>query len=190
MKYGERKGDWIQTYSGRQFWPLDPRPEEIHIEDIAHALSLTCRYNGHCEWLYSVGQHSIYVAQQLSPELRLAGLLHDAAEAYVGDVTRPLKKHLYDYKIIESRLQTAIAVRFRLNPLVFDSKVVKDADNSVLLAEKRHLMKQPPKVWEEVGVEEAPIKINYWFPWYTRWRFLRLFKELRAEQERRIFVRA
>ena len=63
-----RKGDWMQTYTGRQFWPIDPRANEVHIEDIAHALSMMCRYNGHCRTFYSVAEHSVLVSQHVPPE--------------------------------------------------------------------------------------------------------------------------
>lgn len=171
-----RSGDWIQTFTGRQFWPLDPRPEEIFIEDIAHALSQLCRYNGHCEYLYSVAQHSIYVGRILPPELKLAGLLHDAAEAYCADVPRPIKKHLRDYAEIEARLQVAIGQRFGIDPDLFECAAVKAADNSVLLAEKRQLMKQPPKEWEEVGVPEAEIVVVPWSTEVAKWTFLETFR--------------
>ena len=84
----ERKGDWFLTYTGRQFWPLDPRPEDICIRDIAHHLSLCCRFNGACRVHYSVAQHSVMVANILPAPLRFWGLMHDATEAYVGDMVR------------------------------------------------------------------------------------------------------
>lgn len=174
----ERKGDWIQTYSGRQFWPIDPRPEEVFIEDIAAHLSKLCRYNGACHWLYTVAQHSIYVSYQVPPIYAMEGLLHDASEAYCNDLTRPVKKHLYEYRIIENRIQAAIAEKFFLDNRQMAHYQVKRADDSVLLAEKRHLMKQPPKEWEEVGVEEAPIRIRWWPTWYAQWRFLRRYREI------------
>ena len=77
----ERIGDWIQTYTGRQFWPLDPRVDEIHIEDIAHSLSMRCCYGGHLTDFYSVAEHSVLVSLHVPQEFALWGLLHDAAEA-------------------------------------------------------------------------------------------------------------
>jgi len=84
-----RIGDWIQTYTGKRFWPLDPRPEDVDILDIAHSLSLLCRFTGHTSSFYSVSQHSILVAQEVPKRLRLWALFHDAAEAYIGDIARP-----------------------------------------------------------------------------------------------------
>jgi hypothetical protein len=95
-----RKGDWIQTFTGKQFWPLDPRPDEVYIEDIAHALGNICRFNGHCLRFYSVAEHCFHVSHKVVPGLALMGLLHDAAEAYVCDVVRPVKPYLKEYKKI------------------------------------------------------------------------------------------
>lgn len=94
----ERKGDWIQTYTGRQFWPLDPKPEEVCIEDIAHALSQQCRYAGHTIRFYSVAQHSVEIALRVPRAAALWGLLHDAAEAYLVDLPRPVKYLMPAYK--------------------------------------------------------------------------------------------
>ena len=88
----ERVGDWIQTMSGVIFYPLDPRPEEIRIEDIAHALSHQCRFAGHCREFYSVAEHSVRVSRELPQEFMLWGLLHDASEAYLVDLPRPIKR--------------------------------------------------------------------------------------------------
>jgi hypothetical protein len=76
-----RRGDWMQTFTGRRFWPLDPRGEDVLIEDIAHALSLLTRYGGHCTRFYSVAEHSVLLARAATPENALWLLLHDASEA-------------------------------------------------------------------------------------------------------------
>jgi 5'-deoxynucleotidase YfbR-like HD superfamily hydrolase len=82
---------WIQTYQGGCFEPFNPHPDQIHIRDIAHALALTCRFTGHCLDFYSVAQHSVMVSQIVSHKHALAGLLHDASEAYLTDVASPIK---------------------------------------------------------------------------------------------------
>jgi len=95
-----RRGDWMTTATGRKVWPLDLRPDEVDLEDIAIALSNLCRFGGRCRQFYSVAQHSLWVADQvkeLRPELELCALLHDAAEAYVGDVVSPIKPWLGVY---------------------------------------------------------------------------------------------
>lgn len=98
-----RLGPWLQTASGRKFWPLDPEPLQVVIEDVAHALANTCRFGGATSEYYSVAQHSVYVSQlceSLAPEgmdandAALHGLLHDAAEAYMGDLRANLKPWL------------------------------------------------------------------------------------------------
>lgn len=146
-----REGDWIQTYTGRQFWPLDPRPEEIFIEDIAHALSMQCRFGGHVKAFYSVAQHSVEVSNVVLRTHGLWGLLHDASEAYLVDLPRPLK-HFGDlgkwYKFAESALMVAIAERFGLQwPMPTE---VEMADDCVLAAEKRDLLAPEPAPWAQL----------------------------------------
>ena len=135
-----RGGPYIQTYSGIAFYPLDPRPEEIFIEDIAHSLSNVCRFTGHCKHFYSVAQHSDLVSRLCAPEDALWGLLHDASEAYVADVARPLK-HSHEwmpFREVERRVMLAVAERFGLPPREPDS--VKRADSQALGIEARSLM--------------------------------------------------
>lgn len=143
-----RKGDWIQTFTGVEFYPFDPRPEEIRIEDIAHALSMQCRYAGHCSKFYSVAEHSIRVAELLPMPLKLWGLLHDAAEAYLVDLPRPIKRHSEIgalYRVAEESLMRVIAERFGLSwpePPEIDA-----ADKALLCWEAMHLL--PNNTWHE-----------------------------------------
>lgn len=136
--------DWFVTYpTGTHFYPLDPKVEDIYIEDIAHALSNICRYNGHIPKFYSVAQHSILVANavaEVNPKLLLWGLLHDAAEAYLGDMIRPLKhtEDMTPFREAEDRLMKAICKRFRLSES--QPEIVKTMDDRILLAEKRDLL--------------------------------------------------
>lgn len=131
----------IETGSGIQLNLLDPRPQDIVIEDIAAALSKLCRYTGHCPRHYSVAEHSLMVAidsdiTTCHPLVQLEALLHDAAEAYVGDVAAPLKTLLGDtYRVIEARVDSAIRHRFGLPAAM--SKEVHVADMRVALAEMR-----------------------------------------------------
>jgi uncharacterized protein len=87
----------MQTYTGLAFWPLDPRPDEIRLVDIAHALSKLCRYGGQCLSFYSVAEHSLLVASKAPDHLKLVALMHDASEAYLLDIPRPIKRHLAGY---------------------------------------------------------------------------------------------
>ncbi|WP_197436542.1 phosphohydrolase [Agrobacterium vitis] len=150
-----RHGDWMQTYSGRKFWPCDPRPDEIHIEDIAHALSMACRYGGHCNQFYSVAEHSILISHQVRSEDALWGLLHDAAEAYISDIIRPIKPYLNNYKTFETNLMTAICIRFGL-PLVTPESV-RWADEAILGDELNQVMGKPPEPW---GLRYRPIGVT------------------------------
>lgn len=139
-----RKGNWFQTYTGIAFWPLDPRPEEVCIEDIAHPLSMQCRYNGHCREFYSVAQHSVLVSSILDKDAAW-GLMHDAAEAYIGDMVRPIKLHMPTFRDVEALVMRAICQRFGL-PIV-EPRSVKQADDILLMTERRDLLASPTRPW-------------------------------------------
>lgn len=111
----------IYTFSGVSFSPLNPRFEDICAADIAHALSYMCRANGHFRSFYSVAQHCLSCEEEarargLSREIRLACLIHDASEAFISDITRPVKRQLSEYREIEERLQSVIYRRFGIDP--------------------------------------------------------------------------
>jgi hypothetical protein len=130
--------DWIQTFTGKQFFPLEPDIELIDLMDIAHALSLQCRFAGHCRHFYSVGQHSLIVASLAPPEYILEALLHDAAEAYLGDISRPVKAFMRDYRFAEFRLRLAIEERFSLKK--DNQALIHRLDDTVLYWEGKYLM--------------------------------------------------
>lgn len=136
----------IKTYSGVMFDPLLPDPEKIRIQDIAHSLSMLCRANGHFKSFYSVGQHSINcmleaAARGYSERVQLACLLHDASEAYLSDVTRPVKKELPKYLEIETPLQETIWNKYLGQPLTDGEKTqVFDIDDGILYHEFLALM--------------------------------------------------
>jgi 5'-deoxynucleotidase YfbR-like HD superfamily hydrolase len=132
-------GDYFITFSGVHIDPTNPRPEDIRLVDIAHNLSMIPRFGGACPSFYSVGSHSMYVADLLPPGLRVEGLLHDASEAYCGDLIKCIKVLCPDYSAVESRFEAAIRARFGL-PEVQDPHVkleIKRADIAALLAERR-----------------------------------------------------
>jgi uncharacterized protein len=131
---------------GNRIWPLDMRPKDVDIEDIANSLSKICRFGGHCRDFYSVAQHSVIVAMRCHPYNRLVGLLHDAPEAYCGDVVRPLKQDLVGFDGIESSIWAAIATRFAL-PVELPREVLVE-DARVLLMEKRDLLVPHEHAWE------------------------------------------
>jgi len=169
--------EWIQTYTGRQFWPLEPQTEDIVIEDIAHALSMKCRYAGHTLEFYSVAQHSVIVSQIVPPTDALWGLMHDAAEAYLPDVCRPIKKSLTGFNALEERLLEVIAVKYGLPPEMPQS--IGRADLTMLATEQRDLMAPPPTPWGSTdGVPCLPEIIQPLSPSQAREIFLARFNEL------------
>lgn len=172
-----RRGDWIQTFTGRQFWPLDPRAEEVCIEDIAHALSMICRYTGHCRRFLSVAEHCCHVSDAMPPRLRLAGLLHDASEAYVGDVSGPLKRSVPLLKEIERPVQEAIWQRFDIVLDVAERQAIKNCDMAILHTEMLQAMAAPPEPWADMPPPLAT-SIRFWPPELAERSFLRRFRDL------------
>jgi hypothetical protein len=176
MTDSTRRGDRLQTFSGVAFWPLDPRPEEITLVDIATGLSNMCRFGGQLDEFYSVAQHSVLVASSLPHHLRAQGLLHDATKAYLVDVPRPIKRHLVNYVAIECRLAACIGDRFGIELCELDP-LVKTADEHALATEKRDLLVPPPMPWGEPQggrVEPWKAKITPWTPREARERFMGL----------------
>lgn len=153
------RGQPMQTYAtATPFYPADPHPQDFHIEDIAHNLSLICRFGGHTRVFYSVAQHSCLV-HDLLDEHRAEGLLHDRAEAYIGDMITPVKVLFPAYKTMEHGIERVSAMVFGLTwP---QPPEIKQADLRVLATEKRDLMK--PADW---GPLPAPLEtpIEPWSP--------------------------
>lgn len=161
------RGDWLQTYTGRRFYPLDPQPGEIDRLDIGHALSLLCRYGGHVDRFYSVAEHSVLMSRTLAPSGRTAALqalLHDATEAYIVDLPRPLKRlePLAGYRSIESSVWAAIAQAFGV-PVVLEA-AVKEADNRILLTERDALMPRAERWMVDEDFAPLPVRIEAWRP--------------------------
>lgn len=141
---------WIQTSRGLKFPLIDINPDTILIEDIAHALSMLCRFNAQCLKPYSVAEHSIHVSYEIEPRLAMIGLMHDAAEAYLGDVPGPLKKCLSDFRKIEDRLIRAIATKFGFtfpDERSSDAHELKRADLQLLVDEKAVTMANTGLIW-------------------------------------------
>lgn len=171
------QGQWIQTYTGRQFWPMDPRSDEIFIEDIAHALSMQCRYAGHCLKFYSVAEHSVLVAQWVFEKtgddgLALWALLHDAAEAYLVDVPRPVKPYLRGYDVAEARVMKAVCARFGLH--VEMPEIVHEADDRILCDERAQNMMKSPHEWN-IPDDPLGIKLQCWHPQRAEVEFISAF---------------
>ena len=173
---GLYKGEcWIETYTGKFVNPLKLKPEDIEIQDIAHALSLMCRFNGHCSKFYSVAEHSIRVSGILKgTDNQLTGLLHDATEAYMADIARPVKWALPQIREVEGIIAIAINTKFNLKG---DWRLVKHADNVMLATEARDLMRTNGKEWY-LPNEPLEYKIEPMESWNAESNFMRIYKLL------------
>jgi 5'-deoxynucleotidase YfbR-like HD superfamily hydrolase len=182
----DRKGNdfkkaYIGTFTGKQFFLLEPRLEDIDITDIAHALSLQCRWTGHVKYHYSVAQHSYYCSFLGPDSEAFDRLMHDAGEAYVGDLSRPLKHYTeagVAYRKQEAIIQKVIAERFGYS--FIEPPSVKLADNSMLYAEKKQIMNlsfEEAENWARYD-ENNGIVIEQWVPGQAEQMFLKRFEEL------------
>jgi hypothetical protein len=175
-----KKGTYMVTYTGKEFYPLDPNPGDIDIKDIAHALSNCCRFTGHVKNFYSVAQHSVMVSELCEPENALAGLLHDASEAYLSDVARPVKytEQMEGYRAIEHHLEEVIFAKFGLPfPMTKDIKL---ADDMALLAEGYYLFNPIPSWIKRRLVDnnlEKPVVdfLHCWPPAIAKAMFMKRF---------------
>jgi len=172
-------GPTIETFTGRAFHLLEPRIDEIDIRDIAHALSLLCRFTGHVKHHYSVAQHCWYASMIVPEGFELEALLHDSPEAYVNDLSRPLK-HFTEagkyYREVEHKIESVIRRKFGLPSEM--SPEVKIADNTMLYAEKAALMK--PCEWSTNWGEHGKInfEIERWTPENAEHAYLWRFRQL------------
>lgn len=171
---------WIQTYTGRRFHYDDPRHEDIHIMDIAHALSNLCRYAGHSDRFYSVAEHSVHVSRLFTdPQMRMIGLLHDATEAYCVDVPRPLKRRLPQYQDYEDALWPVIAARFGL-PLAIPAEV-HEMDTRMLITERPQIFRKviPWPNYEHIQPLDG-VYVFGWSPADAKRAFLEEFAAIEA----------
>jgi hypothetical protein len=163
---GEAK---IKLYSGNLFDFNNPETSYYSIFDIAHGLSMTCRFGGQCNQFYSVAEHSVYVSKLVPSEYAFIGLMHDASEAFLGDIPKPLKNLLPDYEMIEERVEKEIAYRFGYT-FPFPPEI-KIADKQLLRTEQMTLMNSSSVDSEAY----ADIKIGCWTPKKARRMFLERF---------------
>jgi len=186
---------WILTSRGQRFWPLDPGVDDVAIEDIAHALSLTCRFTGHCREFYSVAEHSVHVSRLVqmwtarygnNHYVRVAtmqALLHDGSEAFLADVARPVKPGLATYIDIERRLQAVIEAK--LLPKApfghhhdYVKAIVKYADDVMLATEAKAIM--PYTGGWEIDVDSLALpgyELALWPPKAAEFQFLQRYHE-------------
>lgn len=183
-------GSYITTYTHRHFDPADPDPELILIEDIAHALSMLCRGNGHVSSFWSVGEHCICCAKEaagrgISKKVVLACLLHDASECYMSDVPRPLKQNMKDYKQQESRLLDVIYRKFLGEALTEEEeKQIKAIDDDLLWYDLEMLLGEK----QDREKPELHIRLDYKvrpFDMVER-EYLDFFRELSSELENKV----
>lgn len=172
----KRVGDWIGTYCGGLYYPLDPRVEEVRIEDIAHSLSMLCRYNGHCKFFYSVAEHCWLLSTVVPEQYRLEALMHDASEAYLSDMPRPVKhlKTLTAYRDAEE-LNRKVIYKYAGLPEK-ESLIIKEYDSRILRNEAEVLM--PRHDWYK-NIEPIPnAKIFGLSPNQAEEIFLRAYEQL------------
>jgi hypothetical protein len=182
------RGDgWFVTRAGIRFYPLQPREEDILIQDISFALANICRFGGHVRFM-SVAEHCCNVSDACPPAYKLLGLLHDAEEAYIGDCVRPLKQQMPNFIEAGNNLWRVIARRFNLpetNPR--DILEVKSIDDRALLAERNHLTDPGPHTrnwwWDRNGVEPLDCRIRCWSPEIARREFMSRFQLLTTSNQ-------
>lgn len=181
------RGIVMMLTRGRVFYPLDPRPEEVFIQDIAQSLSRTIRYNGLSDGIINVAQHSVNSAwlaeQEHQPStVQLAMLMHDAPEYVVGDMIRPLKSLFPGFTVIEDNIMSVINERFELPTI--SHKLQKHYDNLALHWEKRDLYQSasPSHPWPKLPPlpEGLPI-LTSWTADFSEMRFLEMFTWLRHD---------
>lgn len=183
-----RPGDWILTRSGHRFYPLDPRPQDIALDDIAYSLANQCRWTGHCRRHYSIAQHACYVAltvEAILPSLARAALHHDSAEAYVGDMARPWKRLLQvkmgDESVasvneIENHILGVIFWQLEMAPPIpTEWRTIHHVDNRVMQTERLHLLPADDAPgWALLGDVIPGLEIATWTPEAAARNFLDL----------------
>jgi 5'-deoxynucleotidase YfbR-like HD superfamily hydrolase len=182
-------GPYLQTVSGRRVNPFDPDPDQLDPGDIARALANQCRFGGHCRTFYSVAQHSVIVSRLVEErggdaEDVFAALMHDATEAYLGDMPHPLKHRSAlgaAFKAAEEHLERAIRDRFAIKP---DVPEIKRADRALLATERRAFSAEAWH-WPELdGVEPLELELTAWPPDEAARAFAERYRELEAARGR------
>lgn len=175
---------WLGTVSGKKIDLTSPDPDQIIVEDIAHALFKIPRFNGHTKEHWSVGHHSLGVASLVADQYKLEALLHDATEAYLCDIPSPLKLFLGDtYREVEVRIARAIGLRFSVD-LVNLPEQIKTADNIMLMTEYERLQPNGPKWGTDYsnGMRAKTVIDTYQHAGYATDTFIREIKQEAAKR--------
>jgi hypothetical protein len=180
----EDRGPYIATASGKPYWPFDPKPEDIRPFDLAVHLSRICRFNGALDpsipGVYSVAQHCCIACDHAPTELKLEALLHDAHEAYVHDIAKPIKLGLDDYNELERLNERVMRKRFGLPKKM--TPEVKTLDRRLFATEVRDLMPSPHETLRFACSEEPLLtRITPWVPQQARQAFLERLHGLWSE---------
>lgn len=182
---------WTQTFTGKQFTPYAPQADQIEIEDIAHSLALQCRFNGHIKRFYSVAEHSVYVSYLVSPVARLKALLHDAPEAWIGDMVAPLKWTFPEFHVLEDTLMSAVEQKFDVPVSAAINEEVHTADQWIVHQEAKALFPARNhgllKLWKPCPDFKPPFHIDFGElgrdPVTAKAMFLSRFNELVREHK-------
>jgi hypothetical protein len=181
-------GPYLQTVSGRFVNPFEPDPEQLDIGDIGRALANICRFGGHTRSFYSVAQHSVIVSELVEQrggdvEDTFAALMHDATEAYLGDMPHPIKHRSplgAAFKLAEAHLEQVIAQRFKIKPNVPE---IKKLDRALLATERRAFSTENWH-WPELdGVQPLDLELQSWSPDVAAERFAARYAELEAKRQ-------
>lgn len=167
----------ILTRSGQYFNFLDPSSYRLDVEDIAHGLANCCRFVGQCKQFYSVAQHSVYVSRIVPEQDAFAGLMHDCAEAFLGDVSKPLKQLLPDYRAIEKRIEAVLfeklGIPYPLPPSI------KKADMQMLWAEQAAIMPHHDDEWSAADPTPTGVIVTPLWPDDAFAAFMERYMELK-----------
>ena len=175
-----KAGRFLQTFSGKAFYPLSPRAEDVCIEDIAHSLSMQCRYNGHCAVFYSVAEHCCllydYVQHRFEdPTISWWALMHDSSESIVGDLIRPVKDALPAFADMEKPVMDEICDAFGMKTKEMPT-IIHELDKRII-ADERTNMK--PMDWGDFEVEPLGVELKLWSPARAKEEFLKRFDEIK-----------
>ncbi len=177
-----RRGTPRQTVTGIWFYPLDPRVDEVEPYDVGHHLAMICRWGGAVSNFFSVAEHSVIVSLYVDPSIAREALMHDATEAYLGDVVRPIKEspEFAAYRAHEDRMHAVVAERFGLRSDAATQTEIKRVDNSIIIDEARALLQHGAAydhLWKPLGCTIGALS-----PGAARSLFFARFAELFPEE--------